>query len=88
MSLRDELARLGELSDDDFVERGLIVARDVVIKALREIGVDSAASFEMTLKNGGVFTITSDSSPHLNTPVGEIASMTPRQSGKAGVTGS
>lgn len=85
-TINKQLASLADPTDEQ-VQAGSAVVRDAIRQTLESLGLESAASFEIKLKNGATVTISSDDNPALNTSMNEVASITPRQAGKAGVSG-
>jgi hypothetical protein len=81
---RNTLARLGATNNDALVEAGKATLSGLIRKTLTDAGITEAVGFEVKLKNGEEFTILSESNPRMSTPAAEVASVTPRQSARAG----
>lgn len=84
---RQALANLGAQNSDALVQAGLQTLKDVIRKALNDSGIEEAVGFEVKLTNGEEFTVLSEANPRMSTPAADVASVTPRQSARAGLTG-
>lgn len=81
---RNALKALGSQNEEAQIEAGKVTLRNKIAQVLRESGLTEAVGFEVKLKNGEEFTILSESNPRMATPASEVASVTPRQSARAG----
>jgi hypothetical protein len=83
---REVLKQLGsQQSEEALVQAGLKTIGDAIAETLRAKGISEAVGFDVTLKNGEKFTISSDQNPNLARSADEVENINVRQSAKAGL---
>lgn len=83
---KEVLRELGSaaVNDDVLVEAGKKVLRDGVREYLAGKGLTEAVGFVIELRNGETYTILSENSPRMDTPMEDVKSIEVKQSAKAG----